>query len=97
VVEVSARALLVEIWPPAVAAVLAALALLPLERWVVQAGERGAAAGLGLLLGEVAVGALLYVAFLAAFAPKTVRELVQAARGPATRPHRGGGASLGER
>jgi PST family polysaccharide transporter len=69
-----------EVWPPLVAAALTAAALFPVERWTVRAGERGAAAGLGLLAAEALAGAACYLALLAALAPGTARELAGAAR-----------------
>jgi PST family polysaccharide transporter len=74
------RRLAREVWPALVAAGVAAGALYPLERWAVRAGERGTAAGLGLVAAEVLAGALCYLALLAALAPATARELAVAAR-----------------
>lgn len=75
----SPRAMLREVLPPALAALAAALALLPLEAFVVDAESHGTAAGAALLVGEAAVGLALYLAALAALAPATARELGQGA------------------
>lgn len=73
------RSILAEVVPPAIAAVVAALALLPLEAFVVDAESHGTAAGAGLLVAEACAGAALYLAALAALAPATARELSQGA------------------
>lgn len=70
------RAMLAEVWPAAVASIVAALALLPLEAFVIDAESHATLAAVALLLGELAIGAALYVAALAIFAPATARELV---------------------
>jgi O-antigen/teichoic acid export membrane protein len=88
VLELRARTMLAEIWPPAVAACAAAGVLLPLERLVIDSAERSEAVGLPLLGGEIVLGALLYLGLLAAFAPRTARELVGAARNARKRPRR---------
>lgn len=88
VVDVPGRQMLAEIWPPAVAAGAAAGVLFPLERFVIDSAGHSAAAGLPLLVGEIALGALLYLGLLAALAPTTARELVGGARNTLRRPRR---------
>jgi O-antigen/teichoic acid export membrane protein len=65
-----------EIWPPAIAAIGMAGALFCLEHFVVQAERRGTILGLSLLAGEVVLGAAIYLAMLAVFAPSATHELV---------------------
>lgn len=69
-----------EIWAPAVAAIVMAAALLPLEHLVVHADRRGTALGLTLLSLEALLGAAIYLAVLDLLAPHSTRELVQAVR-----------------
>jgi PST family polysaccharide transporter len=68
-----------EIVAPAVAAVLAALAVLPLEAFVVDAESHGTAAGAGLLVAEALAGLAVYLGLLAAVAPSVIGELSQGA------------------
>ena len=74
----SMRAMLREVWPGAVAAIFAALALLPVE-YLIDAESHGAGAGVLLLIGEAALGVLLYLAALRLLAPAIVAEISQGA------------------
>ena len=78
--DTSMRAMLAEVWPPAVAAIAAALALLPLELLVIDAESHGTAAGALLLLAEAALGAVLYLVALRVLAPTTATELLSGGR-----------------
>lgn len=69
------RAMLSEVWPAAVAATLAALTILPLELWVVDAEAHRTAIAVLLLFAEAATGAIVYLGILAVLAPETVRAL----------------------
>jgi O-antigen/teichoic acid export membrane protein len=71
--NISWRDHLREIWAPATAAVVMALALLPLEFAAVHAADRSTAVGLALVVGEGLVAALIYVSILMALSA-TVRE-----------------------
>jgi O-antigen/teichoic acid export membrane protein len=62
---------------PALAAALMAAALYPVEHLVVQAGDHGTAAGLGLLAVEALLGAGLYVGVLSLLAPATGAAIVR--------------------
>jgi PST family polysaccharide transporter len=78
VMDIPVRRLLTEIWPPAVAAVVMAAALVCLEFLVVEADRRGTVVGLALLVGETLLGAMLYAGVLAVLARGTVHELLAA-------------------
>jgi O-antigen/teichoic acid export membrane protein len=65
-----------ELWPPAVAAGVMAAGLFCLEHFVVRADLHGTFAGLLLLALESLVGAAIYLAMMAVFAPETTRELL---------------------
>ncbi len=72
----SLRLMLNEVWPAAIASVIAALALLPLEAFVIDAESHATGVAVLLLIGEAAVGGALYVAVLAVLAPETARQLL---------------------
>lgn len=91
-VGVSLRRMLAEIWPPAVAALVMAGALFPLEHLLVHADGRAPLLGLALLAGEGLVGACIYLATLVILAPDTGRELVRGIRGLRRRLRRGDSA-----
>ena len=74
------RAMLAEVWPAGTAAAVAALAIVPLEHFVVDAASHGVVLGALLLAGEGLVFALLYLAILRVLAPETGRELGAAVR-----------------
>jgi PST family polysaccharide transporter len=76
--EIPLRPLLVEIWPPALAATGMAGALFCLEHFVVRAETRGTILGLGLLGAQALLGGAIYLAALAVLAPTTARELAAA-------------------
>jgi O-antigen/teichoic acid export membrane protein len=97
IVGVPGRSMLAEIWAPAVAASVAAGALYPLERFVVDAGGHSEATGLVLLAGEVSLGAFLYLGLLAVLAPALARELLSAARNVGKRSRADERASVLER
>jgi O-antigen/teichoic acid export membrane protein len=84
--------LLREIWPPALAACLMAGALFCLEHFAVRSDTHGTFAGLALVAAETLLGLAAYVGILAVFAPRSVRELLSAARERLTKlGSRGGG------
>jgi PST family polysaccharide transporter len=76
---ISLSSMVREVLPPAAAAVIAALALLPLELLVVDAESHSTALAALLLLGEATLGGLVYLGLLALLAPATARELLQGA------------------
>ncbi len=80
-----------EIWPPALASVAMAGALFCLEQFVVHADRHGVVPGLALVLAQALLGIALYLALLAALAPRSASELlgaVRARRGRAAPPAR---------
>ena len=72
--------LLVEVWPPAAAAVAMAAVVLAADRLVVEAGARGAAVGLPLLAVEGLLATVTYLAVLFALKPRTVGDLLAVVR-----------------
>ena len=74
-------AMVAEVWPSAVAATVAALVLLPIQVFVVDAASHGDLLGLLLLVGEGLAFALVFVVALRLVAPKTGRELITTLRG----------------
>lgn len=74
-----------EVWPPFVAGTVMALALLPLDRFVLEPATHGTALGLALIAAEALLGAVIYLAALHVLAPGTPRELITTIR------RRGGG------
>lgn len=72
-------AMVAEVWPPAVAAVVGAGALIPLEA-LVDAESHGTALGALVLAGEALVGLLIYLAVLRVLAPDTGRAIAAGAR-----------------
>jgi PST family polysaccharide transporter len=75
VVGVRPRAMLREIWPPAVASVTMALLLLPLDREVLQPATHGTFAGLLLVLAEGIAGILIFAGLMRVLAPHSAAEL----------------------
>jgi len=73
------RSMVSEAVPPAFAAIVAALAVLPLEAFVVDAESHGTAVGALLICAEALAGLALYLAILSAIAPDTRRDLSQGA------------------
>jgi PST family polysaccharide transporter len=69
------RAMLTEIWPPAVASVIAGLAVLGLELGVVDAESHRTAVAVLLLAAEITAGGLVYLMALRVIAPDTARAL----------------------
>jgi O-antigen/teichoic acid export membrane protein len=83
ILAIEGRAMVQQIWPSAVAAIVMALALLPLDRLVIQPDTHGTVAGIALLGAEGLIGLGFYLAVLLPFAPDTisrVRELIATAR-----------------
>jgi O-antigen/teichoic acid export membrane protein len=78
--------MLAEIWPPAIASGLMVAVVYPLEQ-MAASSERGTAAGLGLLVGEAAVGAAVYLAVLCVVARDRARDLHAVVRVVARRLH----------
>jgi len=64
-----------ELWPPLVAGSVMALAVLPLDRFVIEPAGHGTVVGLLLLTAEGLACVLLFTAVLGALAPQTVREI----------------------
>jgi PST family polysaccharide transporter len=64
-----------EIWRPALAAVVMGLAVLPLDRFVLDPHTHGTAAGLALLAAEGVVCIALFVGLLRLLAPATLNEV----------------------
>jgi O-antigen/teichoic acid export membrane protein len=75
VTEIRARALASELWPPAAAAALMAMALYAIDRLIVHAGSHTTAVDLALLSGEALLGAAVYLTSLRLIAPARVAEL----------------------
>jgi O-antigen/teichoic acid export membrane protein len=83
-----------QVWAPAVAAVLMAGALYPVEHLVLHASAHGVAAGLGLLAVEGVLAAIVYLAALFVLAPETVRLILSMPPAALRRArNRGGSAS----
>ncbi len=80
IVGVAARDIFREIWPPLLAALLMAAAMVPVEFLLVKAAEKGTLVGLLLLTAEGALAVAIYVGLLALLAPATARELLRGAR-----------------
>jgi PST family polysaccharide transporter len=74
------RALVSQVWPPAVSAVLMASALFAIDRLIVHAGAHGVGVALALLALETLLGAGLYVLGLRLVAPEATVELSALAR-----------------
>ncbi|WP_344253355.1 lipopolysaccharide biosynthesis protein, partial [Pseudonocardia hydrocarbonoxydans] len=79
--------------PPTVAAGVATVAVFALDRMVVRADEHGTLLGVLLIAAEVLAYLLVYVAVLAAIAPRLAGSAVVAVRG---RLSRRGGAAVGQ-
>jgi len=75
----SIRVMWAEIWPPAAAALGAAVALVPVEA-LIDAESHGTSLGLVLLLVEMLIGALAYLALIRLFAPRIAATLADGAR-----------------
>ena len=69
-----------EVWPPIVAGAVMALALLPLDRFVLDPASHGTAVGLALVAVEALIGAVVYMAALNILSPGTPRELITTIR-----------------
>ena len=74
--DIPLQRLLREIWPAAGAAIIMAGALYALDRLLLDAGQRSSGAGLAVISLEVVLGAIIYLAMLGAFAPRTAAEVV---------------------
>jgi O-antigen/teichoic acid export membrane protein len=74
VVGTPLRSMLAEVVPTAVAAAAAAAVLIPVQAGV-DAASHGEALGIVLLVGEFALGAIMYLVFLRFLAPGTAKEL----------------------
>jgi len=72
------RAMLAEVWPPALAGCLAAAALLPVEA-IVDAESHPLGLAILALAGEAALGAAIYLGILRIAAPDVARELAAGA------------------
>ena len=90
VVGVPLRQVLATAWPPASAALAMAAVLFAAERYVVDADAHGTGLGLALLLLELVMGAGVYLAFLSALAPGSVRGIADVVRAANARSPRGG-------
>ena len=80
VLGIPARALLAEIWPPALAALTSAGTLLLVDRAAVRSATHGLPLGLALLLGETVAAVLLYGTLLATIRPRRLAELRELVR-----------------
>jgi O-antigen/teichoic acid export membrane protein len=87
VLPVHARRLVSEIWPPTAAAAVAAAALYPLERFLVDADDHGTAVGFLLLGLEVMLGAAIYVSALRVLSPEHASELFSAVKKTVISPY----------
>jgi hypothetical protein len=88
VARVPLSRLFAEILPAALSALVAGAALFCLEHLLVHAAQRGTAAGIALLAGEAAAGALAYLACLVALSAGVRADLTAALARllPANRP-----------
>ena len=77
---ISIREMVPEIRPAVIAATVAALVVLPLDRFVFEPAEQGLVAGLALLLAEGIAYLLVYVAALRLLAPSHSREVLSMLR-----------------
>jgi PST family polysaccharide transporter len=77
--------LLREIWPPALASCAMAGGLFCLEHFVVHSETHGLVVGIALIAAQSILGLGVYLAILAALAPRSVREMLSAARDRAAR------------
>lgn len=68
------------IWPPAVAAIVMATAMLPVDRLLIDPPSHGAAVAILLLGAEGLIAALIYLAVLTPLAPDTLSKLRELAR-----------------
>jgi PST family polysaccharide transporter len=78
--EIPLHTMLAEVVPIAIAAILAALAVVPLELWVVDAASHSTLVAALLLVAEALAGLVVYVALLAMVAPAAAAELGDGAR-----------------
>jgi O-antigen/teichoic acid export membrane protein len=92
VVEVPVRPMLAAIWPAAFAALLAAVGVLALEGFVVDAESHGTVLGLILLLAEGLIGVIAYLAVLEVIDPSVVTTVLDGARAGVRRVIRRRGA-----
>jgi len=74
-IGVPIRSMLDDIWPALVASTVMALAVLPLDRLVIEPATHGTAAGLALLVLEGIACLGVYVGVMAILAPNTLREI----------------------
>lgn len=79
--QIPLRELWGEVFPPALAALVMAGVLTPLEFLVVEADTHGVVAGLALIAAEAALGAVIYLGVLSLLAPATRSELLEVAQG----------------
>lgn len=80
VAKTTVRAMFHEVWPPLIAATVAALALLPVELVLVDAESHGTLVAALLILAEALLGGLIYLGALSLLAPASGAELAQGAR-----------------
>jgi PST family polysaccharide transporter len=80
VVGIPVRPMLTAIWPAAVAAFIAALGVLALETFVVDAESHALLLALILLLGEMLIGVVAYLAALEVIDPALVSTLIEGGR-----------------
>lgn len=77
IVSLPVRRIWAQVWAPALAAVVMAAALFPVEHLVLHAGDHGTIAGLALLAVEGVLGAILYLVALSILAPATGGAIVR--------------------
>ena len=87
--DVSVREMVAELWPPLIAAVGMALALLPVDN-LLDPPAHGTVVGLLLLAGEGLGGALIFAALMRLVAPERTREAASAAMRFLNRRNAGG-------
>jgi len=90
--EVPLGPMVAEIWPPVVASVVMAAAILPLDRLVLHPASHGTVAGLALLAVEALAAAGVYAVAVSALAPGLPREIAGLVRNRDWRERDGGEA-----
>jgi PST family polysaccharide transporter len=80
VIGIPVRRILIEVWPPAVAAIALAAVVFPIDHFVVHADSHRTIIALALLIAEGTLGVVVYLVALTIAAPATARALLQAAR-----------------
>lgn len=76
--ELALGEMLTQVWPAALAAAAMTVVMLPVDRFLIDPASHSTLPGLALLAGEAIIAIAIYVGVLAALAPSTYRETVDA-------------------